>query len=59
MLEGERDRVALLLRETLHGASGDLVLRRANVYTVRDGAIVEVWIFEHDQYPVDKFLGDT
>jgi uncharacterized protein len=56
LLEGERDRVALLLRETLHGAAGDLVLRRANVYTVRDGAIVEIWIFEHDQYAIDQLM---
>ena len=59
VLESERERVALLLRETLHSARGDVVLRRANVYRVRDGAIVEVWIFEHDQYSVDELLEDT
>jgi hypothetical protein len=31
VLECERDRVAPLLRERLHGAAGDLVLRRADV----------------------------
>ena len=59
VLEGERDRVALLLRETLHGARGELVLRRVNVYTVRDDEIVEVWIFEHDQYAVDELMGEA
>jgi ketosteroid isomerase-like protein len=56
-LAGEGERVALLLRETLRsGARGELVLRRANVYTVRDGQIVELRIYEHDQYAVDAFL---
>jgi ketosteroid isomerase-like protein len=50
------DRVALLLRERLVGADGELVLRRANVYTVRDGRIAEIRIFEHDQYAVDAYL---
>jgi uncharacterized protein len=56
LLAGEGDRVALLLRERLHGAGGELVLRRANVYTVRDGRIAEIRIFEHDQYAVDAYL---
>jgi uncharacterized protein len=56
VLAGDGDRVALLLRERLHGAGGTLELRRANVYTVRDGVIVEVHIFEHDQYAIDAFL---
>jgi hypothetical protein len=58
VLDGASDRVVLLLRETLHGARGDVVLRRANVYTVRDGAIVEIWIFEDDQYAVDALIGE-
>jgi ketosteroid isomerase-like protein len=58
MLAGDGDRVALLLRERLRGARGELLLRRANVYTVRDGRITEVRIFEHDQYAVDAFLED-
>jgi len=56
VLAGDGDRVALLLRERLRGAGGELLLRRANVYTVRDGRIAEVRIFEHDQYAVDAFL---
>lgn len=56
VLAGESDRVALLLRERLLGASGELVLRRANVYTVRDDRIVEIRIFEHDQYAIDAYL---
>jgi ketosteroid isomerase-like protein len=56
MLVGD-ERVALLLRERLGGADGDVEIRRANVYRVRDGRIVEVWIFEHDQYAVDELLG--
>jgi uncharacterized protein len=56
VLAGDGDRVALLLRERLRGAGGELLLRRANVYTVRDGRIAEVRIFEHDQYAADAFL---
>ena len=33
-------------------------IRRANVYTVRDGKIAEIRIFEHDQYELDAYLGD-
>jgi hypothetical protein len=51
------ERVALLLRERLGGPDGDVEIRRANVYRVRYGRIVEVWIFEHDQYAVDELLG--
>jgi ketosteroid isomerase-like protein len=57
VLDGDDDRVALLLRERLSGARGELLLRRANVYTVRDGRIAEIRIFEHDQYVLDAFLG--
>jgi ketosteroid isomerase-like protein len=56
MLVGD-ERVALLLRERLGGPDGDVEIRRANVYRVRDGRIIEVWIFEHDQYAVDELLG--
>ena len=28
------------------------------VYTVRDGKIAEIRIFEHDQYALDAYLGD-
>jgi ketosteroid isomerase-like protein len=56
LLASEGDRVALLLRERLSGAHGELVLRRANVYTIRDGRIAEIHIFEHDQYAVDAYL---
>jgi uncharacterized protein len=50
------EHVALLVRERL--ADGDRVLdiRRANVYRVRDDRIVEIWIFEHDQYAVDEWF---
>jgi uncharacterized protein len=58
VLEGD-DRVALLLRERLAGARGELLLRRANVYTVREGRIAEIRIFEHDQYALDKYLEDA
>jgi ketosteroid isomerase-like protein len=58
-LAGDGDRVALLLRERLRsGARGEVVLRRANVYTVRGDRITEVRIYEHDQYALDAFLGE-
>ena len=56
LLAGDGERVALLLRERLHGTCGELVLRRANVYTIRNNRIAEIRIFEHDQYAVDACL---
>jgi hypothetical protein len=35
----------------------ELVDMRANVYTVRDDAIAEMWVFEADQYAVDELFG--
>ena len=43
-------------RERFHGDGGPLEIRRANVYTVRDDKIVEIAIFEGDQYVVDALL---
>ena len=50
------ERVALLVRERFHGDGPPLEIRRANVYRVRDDQIVEIWIFEADQYVVDELL---
>ncbi len=55
MLES-RERVALLLHERFALPDGDVEIRRANVYRVVAGAIVEVWIFEADQYEVDALF---
>jgi uncharacterized protein len=50
------ERVLLLVRERFARDGGPVVIDRANVYTVRDGAIAEAWIFEGDQYAVDELL---
>jgi uncharacterized protein len=50
-------RVALLVRERFHRAEGVVEIRRANVYRVQGEQIVEIWIFEADQYAVDELLG--
>ena len=50
------DRVALLVRERFLGDE-TIEIRRANVYRVRDDAIVEITIFEGDQYTVDALMG--
>jgi ketosteroid isomerase-like protein len=52
-----RERVALLLHERFKRPDGIVDIRRANVYRVAGGQIVEVWIFEADQYAVDELLG--
>jgi ketosteroid isomerase-like protein len=54
---GGGERVALLLHERLRGEHGEVEFRRANVYTVRDGRIAELRIYEHDQYELDAFIG--
>ena len=51
------DRVALLLREATSRGADQLEIRRVNVYRVRDDHIVEIEIFEGDQYAVDAFFG--
>jgi len=51
------ERVALVVRERFSRDDGVVEIRRANVYTVRDDEIVEVWIFEANQYEVDELLG--
>ena len=50
------ERVMLIVRERFAREAGDVEIRRANVYTVRDGTIVEAWIFEADQYAVDELV---
>jgi len=48
--------VALLVRERFHGDGPPVEIRRANVYRVQGSRIVEVSIFEADQYLVDEVL---
>ena len=50
------ERVALLLRERFHGDGPPVEIRRANVYRLRDDAIIEISIFEADQYTVDDLV---
>lgn len=52
------ERVMLLVRERFARDNGIVEIGRANVYTVDDGAIAEVWIFEADQYAVDELVAD-
>lgn len=52
-----QEHVALLVRERLTADGRVLDMRRVNVYRVRDGKIVEIRIFEGDQYAVDAFFG--
>jgi ketosteroid isomerase-like protein len=50
------ERVALVVCERF-GRGDDVVeIRRANVYTVRDERIVDIGIFEADQYAVDELF---
>ena len=53
------ERVVLLVRERFHGDGPPLEIRRANVYRVRADQIVEIRIFEADQYVVDELLHRT
>jgi ketosteroid isomerase-like protein len=53
------ERVALLVRERFHGDGPPVEIRRANVYRVQGDAIVEISIFEADQYAVDELVGNV
>ena len=57
MLASE-ERVALLVAERFFGDDLPITIRRANVYRVRGGEIVEISIFEADQYVVDAMIGE-
>ena len=52
------DRVALLVVERFHREGGTVEIRRANVYRVENDAIVEITIFEADQYAVDDLTSE-
>jgi len=58
MLASE-DRVALLVRERFLGRGEPVEIRRANVYRVAGDAIVEISIFEADQYVVDALMDEV
>jgi uncharacterized protein (TIGR02246 family) len=51
------ERVAMVLREVAVHDTERLELRRVNIYRVTGGKIVEIDIFEADQYDVDEFFG--
>jgi ketosteroid isomerase-like protein len=51
------DHVALMVIEHLGSGPGELVINRTNVYRIVGGEIVEIRIFEGDQYLVDEHLG--
>jgi len=57
MLEGD-ERVALLVVERFHRDGETVEIRRANVYRVENDAIVEITIFEADQYAVDDLTSE-
>ena len=50
------EHIALVLRERLARGDRELNMRRTNLYRIRDGAIVEVSIFEAHQSEVDEFM---
>jgi uncharacterized protein len=50
------ERVALIVNERFGRPEGVVEIRRANVYRVKDDRIVEIWIFEGDQYEVDALF---
>jgi ketosteroid isomerase-like protein len=58
MLTSE-ERVVLLVRERFLGDADPVEIRRANVYRVQSDAIVEISIFEADQYTVDAMLDEV
>jgi ketosteroid isomerase-like protein len=51
------DRVAMVLREVVVRGGERLELRRVNVYRVENGRIVDIDIYEANQYEVDEFFG--
>lgn len=58
MAVGAREVIGQYLAAMERG-DGSVESERANVYTVRDGGIVAVWIFEADQYAVDQLMAQA
>jgi uncharacterized protein len=54
-----RDHVALLVHERLGTGEDVLDIRRANVYRIQDDKIVEIRIFEADQYAIDTWFSSA
>jgi hypothetical protein len=52
------EHVALMVREKLGDTDNRLDVFRVNVYRVRNGKIVEIRIFEGDQYAMDEYTSD-
>ncbi len=50
------EHVGLLVRELLGEGADRIEIRRLNVYRVVDDRIVEIRIFEADQYAVDEWI---
>ena len=50
------ERVALLVRERFGHEDGTVEISRVNVYRVRGDRIVEISIFEANQYEMDELL---
>jgi len=50
------ERAFALLRERGRRGDSELDIRRLNVYTIRGGRIVDIEVFEGDQYAVDEFF---
>jgi ketosteroid isomerase-like protein len=51
-----QDHIALLVHERLGSGDDALDIWRANVYRIRNDKIVEIRIFEADQYAVDAWF---
>jgi hypothetical protein len=52
------ERVVLLVRERFLGDGEPVEIRRANVYRIQGDEIVEISIFEKDQYTVDALMNE-
>jgi uncharacterized protein len=51
------DRVALIINERFIRTDGVVEIPRANVYRVKDDKIVEIRIYEGNQYGADALIG--
>jgi ketosteroid isomerase-like protein len=50
------DRVAMVLREVVARGDARLELRRVNIYRIEAGKIVDIDIYEANQYELDEFF---
>lgn len=50
------ERAVLIMDVRISGPEKSVDLHRVDVYRIEDGRIVELWVYDHDQYALDELF---